>query len=42
VPSHHTSASHYQRALGESADLIGIGGDDPDDVFFVAGAKILY
>ncbi len=33
---------HYQRAFGESADLIRIDGDDPDGVFFVAGAKMLF
>lgn len=33
---------HYQRAFGESADLIRIDGDDPESVFFVAGAKILF
>ena len=33
---------HYERAFGESADLVRIDGDDPDGVFFVVGTKLLF
>jgi copper resistance protein B len=33
---------HYERAFGETADLIRAGGEDPGGVFFVAGAKLLF
>ena len=33
---------HYERAFGETANLIRADGEDPGGVFFVVGAKVLF
>jgi copper resistance protein B len=33
---------HYERAFGESADLVRADGEDAGSLYFVAGAKILF